>query len=1059
MEQEQKHYYAFISYNHADKKEARDLQRWLVHYTFPRSVRKTRSELPRNISVFRDETHLEVGELSPQIVAALEQSDNLIVVCSPNATKSKWVNDEIKYFISLGKSDKIIPYIISGRPYAENIEEECYPKTILELSQDKELLGANITDSGIDAAAIRIVAKMFGLRPDTLYPELKNEKRRKRLVIFSAIIAFILLLIGFIVTLIHQNNKIQDQYEELKIQEQKLRNDSVIMASQMDSINLRDSLMLTQKDSISSINVQLSHSNQLLRIESDNVIREKDNVKAANWKMMERHARLIMAEADECFRKGDAFTATQLMLEIMPDTISVPNKPLLPEMESIFRKASVSHNDRLFSPDKAIGSAEYSPDGKFIVSSSEDGLIHIWDVESKKIIRTLHGHTKSVFTSKYSPDGKIIASASADSTIRIWNANTGDSIMTIKGHTNRVNTVSFSPDGKHIVSASDDESVRVWDAQNWKCINVYHGHQREVCSASYSNDGKYIVSSSKDYTIRVWNAHTGDSICTIHTNSEVIDVSFHPIHNDIIVSAETASWTSVYDFETGKESFCPKQGVPIASIESGKIDIRFYRQKHTVNLWRSMSGERIYTLPESAIYVTYSPDGNYLVTVSGDSKNIGLYNKYYNDYLEKQKDKYNIKVWDANSGDSLFCLEGHSNSITQISFSPNGENLISSSYDRTIRIWDFKTLTSDKIEGVPCRQLGNISNICFSPNEERYALLDSNTIHIVDSKTGIEVGNLSQHSRKVTFCAYGPKADILVSASEDSTIRVWNTITNECEYVLRGHRDVIKSAVISQDSSLLASLYKDNTVFIWDILGANVIDSIEWKQGKIDNLSFLHNNYLLIVTHSFRNIYVWDIRNKKIIRDIAVPFSGYRNALAFSCDGKYLACDTLGFIRIFNMETGEERPLKKKHIGVIRSLYFSNDGKYLVSVAEEDRTIRIWDVATEKNIQTINGDGGFFMAKFSFDGKYIISYSNQQGIQLWDICTNKCVYKIKCSLPYRWANAIEMSSDNYIIIPKFKNEPAKLLQYHPIQEVLDETRDYYKNSTLTPEERRKYYLE
>ena len=1042
MEQDQKHYYAFISYNHADKKEARELQHWLAHYTFPRSVRKTRSELPQNLSsIYRDETHLEVGELSPQILAALEKSDNLIVVCSPNATKSKWVNDEIKYFISLGKSDKIIPYIISGRPYAENIEEECYPKTILELSQDKELLGANITDSGIDAADIRIVAKMFGLRPDILYPELKNEKRRKRLVIFSAIIAFVLLLIGFIVTLIHQNNKIQDQYEELKIQGQKLRNDSVIMASQMDSINLRDSLMLTQKDSISSINVQLSHSNQLLRIERDNVIREKDNVKAAIWKMREKHARHVMAEADECFREGDVFTAIQLMLEIMPDTISVPNKPLLPEMESLFREISVFYNDRLMGTGKVITSAEYSPDGKFIVSSSEDGLIHIWDVESKQIIRTLHGHTRSVFTVKYSPDGMIIASASADSTIRIWNAYTGDSIRTIKEHTDRVNTVSFSPDGKHIVSASDDESVRVWDVQNWKCLNVYHGHQREVCSASYSNDGKYIVSSSKDYTIRVWNAHTGDSICTIHTNSEVIDVSFHPIHNDIIVSTETASWTSVYDFETGKESFCPKQGVPIASIESGKIDIRFYRQKHTVNLWRSMSGEHIYTLPESAVHVTYSPDGNYLVTVSGDSKNVGL-----------------IKVWDTYSGDSLFCLRGHSDGVTNISFSPNGENLISSSYDRTIRIWDFKTLTSDKIEGVPYRQLGNISNICFSPNEERYALLDSNTIHIVDTKTGIEVGNLSQHSRKVTFCAYGPKTDILVSASEDSTIRIWNTITNECEYVLRGHRDVIKSAVISQDSILLASLYKDNTVCVWDILGANLIDSIEWKQGKIDKLSFLHNNYLLIVTHSFRNIYVWDIRNKKITREITVSSSTDPLARAISRDGKYFACTMIKHIRIFNIETGKEALLDKKHIGEIRSLYFSNDGKYIVS-ASEDRTIRIWDVATEKNIQTISGDGGFFMAKFSFDGKYIISYSNQDGIQLWDISTNKCVYKINYSLPYRWANAIEMSSDNYIIIPKFKNEPAKLLQYHPIQEVLDETRDYYKNSTLTPEERRKYYLE
>ena len=105
MEQNQKHYYAFISYSHADKKEARDLQRWLEYYKLPTNLRKENPELPKYVRpVFRDTTDLEIGKLSPQIRNALDQSNYLIAVCSPNAAKSQWVNDEIEYFRSIGRS-------------------------------------------------------------------------------------------------------------------------------------------------------------------------------------------------------------------------------------------------------------------------------------------------------------------------------------------------------------------------------------------------------------------------------------------------------------------------------------------------------------------------------------------------------------------------------------------------------------------------------------------------------------------------------------------------------------------------------------------------------------------------------------------------------------------------------------------------------------------------------------------------------------------------------------------------------------------------------------------
>lgn len=204
---DEKQYYAFISYKREDKREAKRLQHQLEYYRLPNQLRKDNPDLPEYVRpVFRDMTDLEVGELSTLIHEALEQSHYLIVVCSPRAAQSKWVNDEVEYFISLGKQDKIIPYIIEGIPHAEDPSEECYPPALLQLSKEKELLGANINEVGKEAAGIRVVAKMFNIRFDTLFQRYQREQKRRRRLLWSLI--FVLALVSLSITYIIWNQNI-----------------------------------------------------------------------------------------------------------------------------------------------------------------------------------------------------------------------------------------------------------------------------------------------------------------------------------------------------------------------------------------------------------------------------------------------------------------------------------------------------------------------------------------------------------------------------------------------------------------------------------------------------------------------------------------------------------------------------------------------------------------------------------------------------------------------------------------------------------------------------------
>lgn len=175
---------------------------------------------------------------------------------------------------------------------------------------------------------------------------------------------------------------------------------------------------------------------------------------------------------------------------------------------------------RLDGHSAGVSSAAYSPDGKYIVTASEDHTARVWqlpegsrspaDDQTVQPLLTLEGHSGWVRSAAYSPDGQHILTASDDGTVRVWDAQTGRPVRSLEGHTGRVWSAINSPDGQHIVTASDDGTARIWDVWTGQPLRVLEGHTDQVWSAAYSPDGQYIVTGSADLTARIWTARIED---------------------------------------------------------------------------------------------------------------------------------------------------------------------------------------------------------------------------------------------------------------------------------------------------------------------------------------------------------------------------------------------------------------------------------------------------------------------------------------------------------------------------------------------------------------------
>ena len=539
----------------------------------------------------------------------------------------------------------------------------------------------------------------------------------------------------------------------------------------------------------------------------------------------------------------------------------------------------------------------FSPkEPNILATAANDGILRLWDIGTRHALASLHSDKPTITGLAFSPDGKMLASTSLQ-TVTLWDvqkrtnlwtrptsqttgapcfARDGRSFVTSGGeamcliawdlestnswtfpaeHTGVIQTTAFSPDGKLLVTGAMDGRTILWDYASRTVVGRLVGHHGPILTAEFSPDGHYLVSGGDDSTVRLWDVASRSQVTILHGHQKgVISVAFTPDGRSILSSSKDHT---IKVWETGLK--------PAAEV------LRAHKT------WAGIP--------------RFSPDGARLFCVHvGESS---------------------TRVWDVASQRSIAVLTGPANAHTA-AFSPDGNRFAITGEDRTVWLWNPRTLQAQHI----LTNRFEVGSLSFSPDNRVLAVANAAWAG-QDAEDPLEFWNLETLQRinkpqiaksGANAVAFAHRGTLLAIASTDGTVRLWDFSSGVLVKKFREHSDSIYNLVFNNDDSLLACGSDDATVVLYDVVAGRAFPPLE------DHVAS-----------------VWSV--------------------SFTPDGKTLASAGWdGMTKLWNVATCQVALSLSEHLGPVMGVSFSPDGN-LMATSGADGTVRLWPAPSLAQIQ------------------------------------------------------------------------------------------------------------
>jgi WD40 repeat protein len=304
-------------------------------------------------------------------------------------------------------------------------------------------------------------------------------------------------------------------------------------------------------------------------------------------------------------------------------------------------------------------------------------------------------------------------------------------------------------------------------------------------------------------------------------------------------------------------------------------------------------------------------------------------------------------VWERATGKEIAVLKGHARTVTDAAFSPDGQSILTMSYfENSARLW---------------------------------------------KASGEAIAVLQGHTLSVTSAAFSPDGKFVATSSSDGTSRLWDAKTGNSLAELRGHTNEVANAVFSPDGQLLATASGDGTARIWNTYTEPGL--IELKGGGIGIDTIFSPDGTFALTRNINagnNLNLWDTKTGLLLKSLENEW--IVGDEVFSPDSKLILTtdesdeDEQSFVYITEISTGRKLATLPVEGNRVQRAAFSYDGLRILTVADFNPGVRIWDVGTGKNVLKLTHPDSVKSAEFSPDGKLIVT-TTLSAMRIWDAVT------------------------------------------------------------------------
>ena len=489
--------------------------------------------------------------------------------------------------------------------------------------------------------------------------------------------------------------------------------------------------------------------------------------------------------------------------------------------------------------------ADFNDKEGVIVSGGRDMLVRVWtrnpETRRYEFDYALTGHAKQVYSVILSPCAKILASGSEDKTIRIWRKGENpfgkfEHAQTLEGHKGKTYGIVFSSDNKFMVSCNQDKSIKIWvladNSTDYKLFQTLLGHTHFVRTPSLTKDDMTLVTTSKQRELFVWTRDSEDKYqfsLTQKINDHTKGV-FHPKINPsgtMIVTGSRDGKIMIHKKNIITNEFQKDQVIELLDQDIWGLDVSpddnkivLSTLKRNVIVYKRNSPEeqffecfRTTWLRMQILSIAINSTGDMVMAADqNDTLSVWIKDKKLNRFVFHEKH-----------------TEEHKQPINTVIFNHNETGVLTGSSDKTIKIWEIDQKSKKlKVKQTLVEHTDSVQELALSANGKLLVSASNDqTVRLWLRKKKHKhryyeiFQTLRGHKDRVFGCCLTGNGSTIASASADQTVIIWRRDHNSEEFtlnqVLRGHSEEMNKVVISDDGHTLFFSSDDCTVRMWKL--------------------------------------------------------------------------------------------------------------------------------------------------------------------------------------------------------------------------------------------------